>query len=131
MGNGGFSRQDVFERPQMPEIHTDCRKKSPWAVVAAGPHHRDSPQPRQTHAFGPNGVAHQSLGSPWPRRTPGQHAKTGPNPNGVPQRAHGSCMSSAYEPMRNPVGVRIDAINHPGVRRDAATPGFVVKPVPD
>jgi len=32
--------------------------------------------------------------------------------------------------MWNPVGVRIDFGQPPGVRRDAATPGYVVKPVP-
>ena len=46
------------------------------------------------------------------------------------RRSHTTFVDRPHAPMWNPVGVRIDAGQPPGVRRDAETPGFVVEIVP-
>ena len=96
-----------------------------------------------TNAIDPNGVAplqltptgshNKAWGRRGQRRTPGQRARnTGPNPDGVPQDASSlricPCAHMAIvEPRR---GSYQRCINSLGCAAGAATPGFVVKPVP-
>ena len=65
----------------------------------------------------------------WGRRGNGApqvgHPKTARTPTGF----HTRCGVSTRA-LWNPVGVRIHLVPFPGVRRHAATPGYVVKPVP-